>query len=230
MLKLMKLELKKNKLSGLIRTALITDLIIIGIILLLNFTSDKVPNGGFTDFMSEIPMIDSMVRDIFIIFASVMLARFIIDEFKNRTITVLFSYPVNRKKLMISKIIIVVVFTFISIIVGDILTVCAAGIYNLLFNIIPWNVSIAALVKEIVNIFIYALTASLISLIPLYFGMRKKSVPATILSSVILVSLVGSKLDYISLFSFIAIPITLSVIAVIIVYFTIRNVENVDIN
>ena len=67
------------------------------------------------------------------------------------------------------------------------------------------------------------------SLIPLFFGMRKYSVPATIISSILIVVLVCSNYNGLSLNDIIVIPISLACIGLFIAYLSIRNIEKVDV-
>jgi hypothetical protein len=67
------------------------------------------------------------------------------------------------------------------------------------------------------------------SLVPLYFGMRKKSVPATIVAAILLVSFTNSSSNTSSLVFTIAIPIVLTLVGGFIAYLSIRNVEKADI-
>ncbi|MNH42650.1 hypothetical protein D3C79_1043880 [compost metagenome] len=74
-----------------------------------------------------------------------------------------------------------------------------------------------------------AIAASGISLIPLYFGMRKYSIPTTIISSIIIVSVTSSNSGNFTLNDIIIIPITLAIVGLGIAYLAIRNVEKVDV-
>ncbi len=62
------------------------------------------------------------------------------------------------------------------------------------------------------------------------FGMRKKSVSATIVASVLVATLLSSNTNGFSLSSIIAIPLSFAVIGVIIAYLSIRNIEHTDID
>ncbi|MDI3410257.1 ABC transporter permease subunit [Bacillus sonorensis] len=55
------------------------------------------------DAGSTLLLLGTFVRSVFIVFAGVLIAKLIIGEYKNRTITVMFTYPVSRKKLMAAK-------------------------------------------------------------------------------------------------------------------------------
>lgn len=229
MLKLIKLEMKKIKIRGYIRGALIANLVMTVILLIMVFASKYEKDISFNSFNFTFTIVDSMVKGTFIVFASVLLARFIIEEYKSNTITVLFMYPINRKKLIIAKLLIIVLFTFISIVLSNIFIDSVLCIINKFYNFIPDNLTTTIVINNLITIFMNALTAAGMGLIPLYFGMRKKSVPTTIVSSILIVSIVCSNNGNFSLSSIIAIPITLSIIGAFIAYLSIKNIERVDV-
>ena len=100
----------------------------------------------------------------------------------------------------------------------------------LLYSIlVPGEISIDEVSDNLMTSFLGALASAGLSLIPLFFGMRKKSAPATIVSSIFLVTLTSSTSKDFTLFSIIAIPISLGLIGILIGYLTLRNIENVDI-
>nr|MDH3155734.1 ABC transporter permease [Bacillus licheniformis] len=57
----------------------------------------------------------------FIVFAGVLIAKLVIGEYKNRTITVMFTYPVSRKKLMATKLPLTGGLTFLTMIVSELI-------------------------------------------------------------------------------------------------------------
>ncbi|MFZ0447568.1 MAG: hypothetical protein WAM95_23600 [Bacillus sp. (in: firmicutes)] len=67
------------------------------------------------------------------------------------------------------------------------------------------------------------------SLIPLFFGMRKRSVPTTIISSIFIVVLVCSNSNGLSLNDIIAITLSLASIGLFIAYPAIQNIEKMDV-
>jgi len=83
--------------------------------------------------------------------------------------------------------------------------------------------------RHLLTILMNALSASFISLIPLYVGMRKYSTAATIIASVLIVVAIYNVSGGFSLSSIIAIPITLSWFGAIIAYASFRNIERNDI-
>lgn len=227
--KLIKLEMKKIKIRGYIRGALIANLVMIATLLIMIFASKYEKDMDFTSFTFTFSVVDTMVKGTFIVFASVLLARFIIEEYKSNTITVLFMYPVNRKKLITAKLLIVVLFTFTATVLSNIFIDSVLCIINKFYNFIPDKLTTTIVINNFITIFMNGLTAAGMGLIPLYFGMRKKSVPTTIISSILFVLIVCSNNGDFSLTSIIAIPITLSIIGAFIAYLSIKNIERVDV-
>lgn len=229
MLNLIKLELKKFKIRGSIRGAMIANLAILGVIAIINFGERAEGRFAFNNYVFAFSIIDSLVKSTFIIFASALIAKYVIEEYKSKTIMVLFMYPINRKKLIISKLLIITIFTFVSIVISEIFIGGVLCLINNIYELIPDKLTITLVINNLKNICINALAASGMSLIPLYFGMRKKSVPTTIISSILIVSIVCGNNGGFSLSSIIAIPLSLAVIGIGIAYLSIRNIENVDL-
>ncbi|WP_139993022.1 ABC transporter permease [Paenibacillus paridis] len=229
MLKLMKLELRKFKLSGYIRGALIANVIILGLLLLIGYTSEIEKELSFTDFERVLSLIETFVRATFVVFASVLIWTMVIGEFKSKSMTVMFLYPINRKKIMIAKLLVIVLFTFSAMLVSLVFVTLGFAIAHSISPIVP-DASFWPVIKQhAVGIVMNTVAASIMSLIPLYFGMRSYSGPATILSSFLIVVIVCQYFGDITLYSFIIIPITLALIGAYVAYLAIRNVEKRDI-
>jgi len=116
-LNLMRLEMKKYHIGSYIKRAIFANFVILAVIFMLIFITKIEGDQDFRTYQRAFSIIDSGVRAVFIIFASVLIAKFIIGEFKYKTITVAFMYPINRKKLIASKLAIVVLFTFSAILI-----------------------------------------------------------------------------------------------------------------
>lgn len=228
--KLIKLEMKKFKIGGYIRGTLIANLVIIGILLIILIGSKSEEELAFNDYNFAFMLMGSLVKATFIVFASVMLSRLVIEEYKTGTITQLFMYPINRKKLLWAKLIIVLVFTFVATFITNIFIDGALIIINNFYQFIPDKLTKTMLIYNFISISMNSLTTSSMALIPLYFGMKKKSAQVTIVSSLLIVAIVCSNINGLSLGSIIAIPITLAVIGVLIAFLTIRNIEHIDVS
>ncbi|PGO18937.1 ABC transporter permease [Bacillus thuringiensis] len=228
MLRLMKLELKKFKLGWYVKGAVITNITILALMI---FTSIVAQVEGDPEIRNPQMMLltaSTLVRATFIVFGSVLIARLIIGEYKNKTIILMFSYPINRRKMMISKLVITATLTFITVIVSNILIVGVFFGIDSYFSILPNPFTVDQLVQEGINLVPLAIATAGISLIPLYFGMRKRSVPTTIVSSIIVVSIAINNQPIFPIATFLPLQFTFSAIGMVIAYFGIKNIESED--
>lgn len=225
----MQLEIRKNKLAGMLKGVVIANLAILVFMILVIFLDSSESGGEFKTFADMFEGVYIFTKGTFIIFASVVLSKLVIDEYKNNTITVLFMYPISRKKLMAAKIILVFLFTLVSIFVSDILiNVILLGI-NTFTHVIPGQMDPAVLPSELIRISADSVYGAGIALIPLFFGMRKKSTPATIVSAILVVSLTSSGFGDFRLGNMMGISIALALLGMGIAYLSIRNIEQKDI-
>ncbi|WP_416826075.1 ABC transporter permease [Ectobacillus polymachus] len=228
MLQLMKLEMKKFKLGWYIKGALIADLIILALFISLNYIQQIEGDIFITNYEEAFLFIGAMVRGTFIVFAAVLIAQLIIEEYKNKTILIMFSYPVQRKKIIASKLFIVALLTFITIWISQILVTGAFFTLHGYFSFIPYSITITEWMKQTITIIPFAVAAAGTSLIPLYFGMRKHSVPITILSSLLVVSFACSYNPSFSVIAIIPVQFALAAVGIMIAYLAIRNIEKED--
>ncbi|MHA6529433.1 ABC transporter permease [Paenibacillus sp. BAC0078] len=231
LLKLIQLEIRKNKLAGMLKGLVVANVVILALLLLMTYVDTGDGGGEFKSYAEMFEAVYVFVKGTFLVFASVMLGKLVIEEYKNNTITLLFMYPIARKKLMAAKIIIVYVFTFISILVSDIvLNAVLIGI-NSFTHAIPGQLDLTAILSEMVRIGAEAVYAAGVGLIPLYIGMRKKSVPATIVTAVLLVTLISSGFGNgnFRLGDLVGVSISLGLLGAGIAYLSIRNIEHKDI-
>ncbi|MFM1653532.1 ABC transporter permease [Brevibacillus sp. B_LB10_24] len=229
LLKLMKLEMRKFRIGSYIRAAMIANIVILGLICLISLTEEIKEGVSFTDYSMAFSVIDTFVRGTYIVFASVLISRLVIDEFRNKSITVLFMYPINRKKLIAAKLLVVVLFTLVADIAANLFVGFGFYILNLFASVIPEPLTWSVAAKSLLTVVMSALATSFLSLIPLYFGMRKHSGAATIVSSLIVVALVCQNVDGFTLYSVIAVPIGLALLGAAVAYMAIRNIEHVDV-
>ena len=226
MIRLIQLELKKCQIKKYIKGAIISNIIILGILLLITYPIKNFNEDIISNYNIIFGMIDSLVRAIFIIFSGVLTSKIIIKEFKNKDIELLFSYPIDGKKLIIAKIFIIVTFAFLCIILSNIFLEISFYFLDKSLDLIPNKLNISIVVNNSLRIFIYALTSSIMTLIPLYLGLIKKSTLVTILTSIILVSIVCSYNNGFSLNSIIEIPISLAILGIVAAYLSIKKIDN----
>ncbi|MDF9841790.1 MULTISPECIES: ABC transporter permease [unclassified Paenibacillus] len=227
MLKLIRLELRKNKIS-LFKGFLIADLALLLFMLLVVFT--EVEEGDFSTYADVFEGVHIFVKAVFMVFGSVLISKLVIEEYKNNTIDLLFMYPIPRKKLMAAKLIIVSLFILITIFVSNV--VVGAGIvgFNHYFSeAISGELTPQIIGEQLIMAASDAVYSAGIGLIPLFFGMRKKSLPATIVSGVLIAGLLSSDFGSFRLGNQVGVSLFLGLAGVAIAYLSIRKIETQDV-
>lgn len=232
MLKLMKLEWTKHQLNRYFITLFICCIGIYGFVNLMALDSkNSGGNMSYAHFMSLSYILANMI---FIIFGGVLLSRLVISEFKTKKMQAMFTYPIARKKIIFAKLSLVFFYTATG------LFVCIWLIQGLTFFVQPslglleGNIQISDLITSIPKTITNALSMAAIALMPLFFGMRKKSTATTITSATLIAYLINSiftsgdtSLNVTNLFG---VPFILGAIGVFIAYFTFRKIDTQDIH
>lgn len=181
---LLKLEIKKIKwkrhVIGIIAAILFSILFLT--ISLVDSATD--PAQTKDTFQSTMVAESLLITTIFLIYASVLTATIIISEYNNRTILILFSYPVNKKQLVGTKLLIIIIFTVVAMILGHVCCISYLIFIDRKFDLIAGTMD--------TNMFIYYVKMALSNIIccgmlagvPFSIGMIKKSVPITIVTSI----------------------------------------------
>lgn len=231
MMKLIKLELIKDNFRKYIIGSIISLLCIISLTILIAYFGDDgedVFRSGQELFMFG----DLLIRSVYLVFSGVMIANIIVSEFKTGTIKNLFVYPIARKRIMASKLILVFSYTFVLYIISAIIFWLVMMFFNNLIPAVPGVMNVGMLLVRLPEVVAGALLTSGISLISLYFGMKKKSVVATIVTSVIITSILSNTTGDLgnNLFSITVIPVCMCLLGVGIAALSFRNINKQDIN
>lgn len=196
MLKLMDLELKRNKLRTYQIAAMATFLLVLGFTYLFAYVPRFNPEDAdlliFAGYDNVLALSVLICMAIFCVLSSVMYARFIIDEYAGKRATLLFSYPVSRRKVLFSKILIVFIFNFLAIVICSVI---ALGIFSLTEQFSPMvddTLTMATILSALRSIVVMAIIAPSLGIVATGIGFVSKSVPAAIISAVVMVSLVGN--------------------------------------
>ncbi|APH16088.1 ABC-2 transporter family protein [Clostridium sporogenes] len=184
---LIRLELKKFTLRPHLIGLIIANIIIL---FLSVSTSSIISNGagalptvGSPTMQLDTTTLAAMLtRATLIVWEAVLISLFIIEEYRNKTINLLFTYPVNRAKLIFAKVILVCGIMLLFYICSSIFQNFSIFLLSRQFNFVTYGFQ---------NLFIQVLigiSTILIGLLPLCIGMVKKSSIATIVASIILMA------------------------------------------
>ncbi|MFS0873560.1 ABC transporter permease [Paenibacillus xylanilyticus] len=232
LLRLILLEMRKHRLAGYIGGAAIANVAILLFLLLIGFTDWGAKDYAFANYEVSFMLIDTCARATFIIFAGALLSKMIIGEYRNKTMNVMFTYPIKRHKLIAAKLVIVFVFTFVMIMFTDLLMGAILLGVDHFYSFIPDSLSNTEAVTLLIKYTISSLSAACMALIPLLFGMRKHSVTTTMVSSILLVLVVCSGINgpSVSINSIIFIPLALGAIGLWIASLSMVRLETKDVN
>ncbi|MED1218020.1 ABC transporter permease [Bacillus paralicheniformis] len=226
MLNLLKIEMKKMKLGWYVRGAVFANFIILGFLWMVTFTEGK---DTFQTIDETFLVIGTFVRAVFIIFGAVLISKLIISEFKNKTILVMFTYPINRKKLLAAKLLIAGGLTFITILISNACVAAAFFLLNSIYGVIPGELTASMVYQQALKMIVFAFGAAGTSLVPIFFGMRKHSAAATIISSVVISMLISSTSPDFSISSIVYIPLSLAAVGLIFSFLAVRRIEKIDV-
>lgn len=189
MVHLLKLELKK---FGIVRNMLFTVAAILFSILFITVSlvdSMTDPNQTKDTFSSTFLVIGLLIMIIFLVYSSILTARLVIMEYNQKTITIMFSYPVNRNQLIASKMVIIMMFNALSMVLAYI---CCCGYIvaaDKMFDMLEGTFQISFLQTWIPSAGIGVVVCTILSLWPFVIGMIRKSVSSTIVTSLVMVFL-----------------------------------------
>lgn len=186
---LLKLELKKFRLSRKILFAVIAVIFCILFITVSLVDSMTDPEQTKDTFENIFLVIGVLVSFIFLVYSSVLTSSLVINEYNQNTITILFAYPLNKKLLIAAKMIIIMVYTAAVMLLGY---VCCCGYIigmDFAFDMLEGSFQINYLAEWLPMAIIGIIVCSILSWWPFVVGMIKKSIPATIVTSLIAVFL-----------------------------------------
>lgn len=187
MMHLLRLECKKYKIHW---TLLWSALLITGCILFITVSlldSAYDPAQTKDSFDSTFKVIGLLLSFTFLIYSSILTSKIIIGEYNNKTINILFTYPVNRRLLILGKLLIVMAITSISVAIGYVCCCSYLYIVDKQWNLLEGSFQAAYIAEWMRSAAVSTIVCAILSVWPFLIGMMKKSVPATIVSSLLVV-------------------------------------------
>ena len=233
MLKLVRLEWKKNNIGKYIKGVIIMAALLGLFVFALAFlgiandpdgTLDAAPG---TDVISApIELFTSMA---FLIYTSVMLASFIVSAYKNKTMNLMFSYPIKRQKILASQMIAVWSFNFAALILTKLaIYMCVFFGAKFMQSSFVVDFSIGSL-SFYIQLILKSVVIVSMSFIALFVGMALKSSKATIVTSFLLIFLTQANIGDFTMAGNAVFPIILTAISLLFAALSIINVESKDL-
>ena len=244
MLSLIKIEINKVSKSKLFLAWFATILIVLGVtgIIIMGLGTDNklgefVGQGSnnfrIADKWENWAIATSLFSSLFtkaafLIFEAYLLSIIFIDEFKQKTIFQLFSYPISKIKLLWGKVISVILISFIAHFTAHLVIQLLIKLVAVLTesNYIP-------VVNQLINLIGISFGTVLIGVLPFVIGMIKYSTPITMLSGLGLAALLSNATPGSLTNNFVNNSLFLifaSFISIIIASVSIYNISRKDIN
>lgn len=187
---------------------------------------------GMTDSVPEIGdmaiQIDLLSNLSFLIFTSVMLSSFIIKAYKNKTQSLMFSYPISRKKIIFSQMMAVWIFCAAGLFFGKLFIYLLLALTSMVKDGFPLGYDMTSVSFYLQTILKTVLTVTL-GFLPLYIGKRMKSSKAAIISSFLLFSVMNGTIGDLTLRGNTILPVLLFIVSLICGFLTVHNVEKEDV-
>ena len=188
---LIRMEIKKVPLKPHIAGLLIANFIIF---LLSVFTSSLLTASGNISMLpgfapvqlDTVTLAAMLVRATLIVWEAVLISVFVIEEYRNKTICLLFTYPISRTKLITAKLILICGIMFLFHVLSNIFQYATIFLAAKCFDFVTFSFG------NIMTQAVTTISAILLGLLPLYVGMIKKSAIATVVSSIIIVAIASN--------------------------------------
>lgn len=228
MLKLIKLEWKKNNILKYIRNAVITTVVLAALLLMAAGeleTEETVQAYGKSMLDTSVGLFVHMA---YIVFTGVMIAAYLVGAYEKKTMNLMFSYPIKRSRILFSKIGAVWIFNFAAMVISK------AVIYFVLVAKKSFTgISAAGISLGEPSFWLDAVLSSAamvsISFIALPVGLQMKSSKAAIVAAVVIVCLTQGGIGSATLANNMTFYAILFVVAVISVWLSVWRVETRDV-
>lgn len=228
MLKLIRLEWKTNRIGRYLRNAVIMTaaLMAFSLIMAPELSADTtVAIYGKSALNAGVDLLTHMA---YIIFTGVMLASFIVGAYENRTMHLLFSYPVRRKRILAAKMLAVWTFNFAALVLSK-LAIYAWLLATKSFTKISAEEIRLGEPSLYLNILISSAVMVSISFVALLVGMRIHSSKAVIVAAVILTFFTQGNIGELTLSNSIPFYGALVLLSIAAVALTLADVERKDV-
>lgn len=233
MLKLIRLEWKKNNIGKYIRGAVIMAVLLgLFIFALAFFGIADDPDGmldaapGMEVISAPIELFTSMA---FLVYTSVMLSSFIVNAYQNRTMNLMFSYPIRRQKILASQMIAVWSFNFAALFFTKLL-ICLCVFMgakvmpsSFIIDVHPGSVSFY------VQLILTSAVIVSMSFIALFAGLAMKSSKAAVVTSFLLIFLTQANVGDFTLRENVVFPAVLTAVSLAFAALSICGAEKKDL-
>ncbi len=234
MWKLIRLEWKKNNMQKyLVKAVVMAALLGLFVFALAYLGIATDPDTGMVDaapgkdtISSSIELFTSMA---YLLFTSVMLSSFIVKAYKNKTMDLMFTYPIRRQKILLSQMLAVWLFAFAALVLTKLFLYGCIQVGSLyMVSAFPLDFDMLCLMFY-VQLLLKAAVIVTMGFIALFVGLAMKSSNATIVTSFLLIFLTQANVGDFTLSDQAIFPLILTAVSLLFMFLSICKVEQKDL-
>lgn len=192
MIKLIKLELQRINLRPYFISSAIFGIILLIFTYFVAYVAQVEQEVQFMTYGNIFRFTGAIGILLFGVLSAAMYAKLIIEEYSGKRLALLFSYPVDRKRIFTAKVLIVFVFVVLSLLFCTILPIYIFSATESFSPIVSDTMTSNLFIKAMSNMAVSLIAVSAIGLLAMGIGFIKKSVSVTLISAFILSGLYGN--------------------------------------
>lgn len=192
MTKLIKLELERINLRPYFMSSAIFGIVLLVFTYFIAYVAQVEQEVQFMNYGNIFLFTGAISALLFGILSATMYARLIVEEYSGKRLALLFSYPVDRKKTFIAKILIVLLFVMLSMLLCTMLSIGIFALTEAFSPIVSDVMTKDILITAFCNMLVSLIVVSAIGLLSMRIGFNKKSISATLISAFILSGIYGN--------------------------------------
>ena len=179
---LLRLEMKKNNFKQIILGGAVTS----GVLLVYLIMTGVLAGNNSVSYTHYFVSVIAYNKMIFTIFASVLIIRMFSEEISSKSISILFTYPIPRKQLLIVKVILIIGTTLPLMFLSMLFHFIVLAILNLGLGFAEGSITAGFCLSYVLASLLHSLFASLAALIPIICDIKWSSAQKTLIASAVL--------------------------------------------
>ena len=125
-----------------------------------------------------------------ILFGASLISQVFIQEYKSKTISLSFGYPISRKKLFTAKVLFISLFIFLATVISFLFSGVITYMLDQVFPIINGQPTSSDIAKFFSSTIIVSLIITIMSFVPLFlFGIWKRAIIPTVICAIMTMNL-----------------------------------------
>ncbi|MBK1813466.1 ABC transporter permease [Clostridium sp. YIM B02505] len=223
MLNLIRIELlklkRRSKFIGILVTLILSSLIILPVL----YSDEKL-----TSWNAVILLSFALISLITNVFTCILSGELFMEEYRTKTINIMFTYPISRTKIYFSKLLVMSLYCLIISIVGAVIFLSVANIANYIHPALTDSFTKEMIIKILVLAVFYSIFNSFVSIVYSFFSTVKISIPLMVVSCILILNATSNN-DITELSPYALIPLAIVMISSALLFPIIRHLNIKDV-